>query len=430
MLSVFVGRQVEILNRILIMLFISSLVCLFIVNNQPSKFILPGQEKKYIIKIETRVLEDSREISGGKYVFPVEILYAYNTNLTSTSASGRLEIISTLKLFKGQNLYITKRNILQDNSSVIYADKRNIEICSWGNSFYDKILKKRASILFFLKLRIKRMRQGPSVLFFALFTGVKENPKGELFTLLRKAGASHLLALSGMHLGIISVGVMFLLQSVLSRHISIIFTLLLIFIYVFLVDAGPSLTRAAIFFTLLGFSSIRGLKVDIFHVLVICFLIQVIINPGNVYTLSFKLSYLALGGIVLFGDKITGLLPGYIPYNLRVVLAASVSAQLFTAPVVLQQFGVIYPVGIISGLILVPLITVFMWLGLIALMPLPWILRNFIFLIIEKNYKLVEFFADVFSKFPVLNIKSADYLGIILIFIVSISIIRKFKIIP
>ncbi|MEA1910763.1 MAG: ComEC/Rec2 family competence protein, partial [Spirochaetota bacterium] len=244
----------------------------------------------------------------------------------------------------------------------------------WGSSLDDKILENRANFLSYLRQRIYRMQADSAVLFAALFTGIKDNPKGELFTSLRKAGASHILALSGMHLGIISFGVMFAFTSVFGRRLSFFITLIFIILYVFLVSTGSSLTRAAILFTLLGFFTLSGVRTDIFHVLVLCFVIQLTVNPGSAYELSFQLSYLALGGIILGSETISILLPGIIPPKIRGVLAASLSAQFFTAPLVLSSFGVIYPVGIISGIILVPVITLFIWLGIIGMIPLPWVI--------------------------------------------------------
>ncbi|MCK5672835.1 MAG: ComEC/Rec2 family competence protein [Spirochaetales bacterium] len=262
-----------------------------------------------------------------------------------------------------------------------------------------EILKKRAHILDYLALRISRLGHGSDILFSALFTGKKENPKGELFMSLRTAGASHILALSGMHLGIIAFGFMFLFTPLFGRRASFFLTLLIILLYVFLVSSGPSLTRAVILFTLLGLFSLSGVRIDIFHILVICFLIQVIIDITSAYELSFQLSYLALGGIILGSDKVNRRIPGFIPPKLRGILAASVSAQLFTAPLVLYYFGVIYPVGVISGIILVPVITIFIWVGIVGMLPLPWVVSHFIFWIMENLFKIVEISAAFFSQF-------------------------------
>lgn len=401
------SEKIKILNHFLLTICISTLFCLYITNTQVTKDIYPGQNEKYIKEITARVLGDSREIGGGKSIFSVNILSARNINSTITSASGELTIASTLNLYKGQVICIQKGNMFHRNNSLIFVDRKKIDVVNWEKSFNSKVLKIRAKIFDYLKLRINRMNYDTSLLFTALFTGVKENPRGRLFTSLRKAGASHILALSGMHLGIISFVVMYLLKLIVGKKISFIFTLIIVFLYVFIVSSGPSLHRALILFTLLGLFGIIGFRIDIFHLLIISFLIQVIIDPSSAYLLSFQLSYLALGGIILGSAVINQNLPGFIPPGVRGILSASISAQLFTAALVLHSFGVIYPVGIISGIILVPIITLFIWTGIIGIMPMPWVLQKLLFSFMDLLYLWVDFFAEKFSLFPALELNDA-----------------------
>ena len=367
------------------------------------------------MEIRGRVLTDSKEIGGGKKIFSLQLMSSEDINSTRTSASGSLTVASQVNVYKGQFVSLAKKNILVQNSSFIFIDKKNISVLEWGTARDIMIMEKRAQILAYLKQHIRRMGGGPASLFTALFVGIKENPKGELFTALRRAGGSHILALSGMHLGIISFGILFVLTGLFGKRISFAVTLIVILFYVFLVSAGPSLTRAVILFIFIGFLSLSGSHIDIFHILSICFLIQILLNPESAYMLSFQLSYLALGGIILGSEKINRILPGIIPVGIRGVLSASISAQLFTAPLVLYYFGVIYPVGIISGIILVPVITLFIWTGILGLLPLPWILERMMFSVAVSLYKAIEVSADIFSRFPTMGYRGAIYTGIILI---------------
>lgn len=406
-LSIFNKRILKIINQFIIMIIISLLFCIFVIIKKTPEDLITGQDEKAVVEITARVLEDSREIAGGKSIFLIEVLSVKDNNSTITSASGKITIASNIKLYRGQVIKAGKKNIFGKYNSFIFIDYKNIEILDWETTFPAIILRKRAQIYSHLKENIRLMYPNSSLLFSALFTGIKENPKGELFTSLRKAGASHILALSGMHLGIISFGTMLFLTLVFGKKLSFIITLLILCLYVFLVSPGPSLTRALIFFTLLGVFGIYGIKVDVFRVLIFCFLIQVVTNTDSAYSLSFQLSYLALGGIILGSKRIIRVLPGLIPPWVRGILAASISAQIFTSVLVLHYFSVIYPVGIISGIILVPIITLFIWIGIAALVPMPWLIRSFLFRIMEEIYRAVEFFADFFSRFPELDIQSA-----------------------
>ncbi len=400
------------------MIFISLLFSIVVIFRNTPEYIVTGQDERAVVEITARVMEDSREIAGGKSIFLIDLLSVKNNNSTITSASGKITIASSINVYRGQVIKVRKKNILQKSSSIIFVDHKKIEMLDWETTISANMFKKRAQIYDHLKKRIGIMYPNSSLLFSALFTGLKENPKGELFTSLRKAGASHLLALSGMHLGIISFGTLFFLTLIFGRKLSFIITLIILCFYVFLISPGPSLIRALIFFTILGLFSISGVKVDIFRVLIFCFFIQVVINPDSAYHLSFQLSYLALGGIILGTKRINRMLPGIIPPGVRAVLAASISAQISTSVLVLHYFGVIYPVGIISGIILVPIITIFIWVGIAALVPMPWLIRSFFFRLLEELYRTVVFFADFFSGFPELNIHSTVIGSLIICFII------------
>jgi competence protein ComEC len=107
----------------------------------------------------------------------------------------------------------------------------------------------------------------------------------------------------------------------------------------------------------------------------LAFLIQIMIWPDSGLSISFILSYLALGGILTLGEGFYGLFRGTIPELISRPLSASLGAFIATAGVSAAFFGALKPIGIFAGLLVVPLITVFMiaamiWLVLNCLFPL------------------------------------------------------------
>jgi competence protein ComEC len=90
------------------------------------------------------------------------------------------------------------------------------------------------------------------------------------------------------------------------------------------------------------------------------FLIQIAIRPSAGISISFILSYLALAGILTVGEFFHKIFRGWLPESLAQPLAASLGAYLATQAVAAAYFGMIRPVGILAGLVIVPLTTVFM----------------------------------------------------------------------
>jgi competence protein ComEC len=201
----------------------------------------------------------------------------------------------------------------------------------------------------------------------ALLLGVKDNLEGPLSRAFREAGCSHVLALSGMHLAILSSLIAFLLRKPLGLRPAALLGALFVILYVLLVGPQPSLVRAAIMYILGTLALLKALPASPLSLLGLSFLIQLFLDPASGDSPSFILSYLALGGILSAGEAIHDLGASLLPDALSRPLSASLGAFIATAPVSAAFFGELRPVGIFAGLLIVPLATVFMILALIYL---------------------------------------------------------------
>jgi competence protein ComEC len=206
----------------------------------------------------------------------------------------------------------------------------------------------------------------------ALLLGVKDTLDNELARKYQAAGCSHVLALSGMHLAIVAAITAFFLRKPLGLKPASLAGAVLILLYVTLIGVQPSLERSAIMY-LLGTAAVLGfLPRQPLSLLSMAFLIQLLIRPSAGTSTSFILSYLALIGILTLGEFLHGILRGWLPELLAAPLTASLGAYLATSAVVAAVFGVIRPVGLLAGLIIVPLTTVFM-IGAMAALVVSFI---------------------------------------------------------
>jgi competence protein ComEC len=208
----------------------------------------------------------------------------------------------------------------------------------------------------------------------ALLLGIRDNLDSGLAALYRDAGCSYVLALSGMHLAVLAGIIAFLLKKPLGLRGAAVAGALIIILYCFIVGPLPSLTRAALMYLLGVLALLGSLKRDALSLLAMAFLVQIVISPQAGFSLSFILSYLALAGILSAGEAINALGRGKVPACLLRPLSASLGAFLATAGITAYCFGILRPVGIVTGLVLVPLTTVFMagsmaWLALDPVSP-------------------------------------------------------------
>ena len=187
----------------------------------------------------------------------------------------------------------------------------------------------------------------------------------------RRAGAAHLLALSGMHLGIIYLivgkALALLGNSIPARRIRSIATIILTGLYTLLCGAGASLVRAWLFILLAESAKILERPQEGGQIFCAALTLHLIISPASISTPGFQLSYLAMVGIVFIWPHMRqwfGKAEGEDEFPLmhRVWDAASlsISCQLFTAPLTLLYFGTFPKLFLVTNLFAAPLMGVVM----------------------------------------------------------------------
>ena len=222
---------------------------------------------------------------------------------------------------------------------------------------------------------------GPSAaLLAAVLLGDRHHLAAEEVAAFRRAGALHLLALSGLH-----VGLVYLLAVSAGRGLALagmavaprwqrgwvaatgLLGVAAVFLYVELAGARPSLARATTMLALARMAAAAGRHPGSVNVLALSALVIVATDPRSVHELSFQLSYAALLGILLIGPPLARRLPALLPPDARAAAGMAVGAQLATLPLVLATFGRAHPIGVLSGLVLVPCTALFLWAGIGAL---------------------------------------------------------------
>ena len=357
------------------------------------------------------LLDDPRVISSGRAMSALSLKMSIGSGGVRATANGQItvffpeETAGRLKEF-GRGTEISVEGELHTPSG---GGDGGSGFNSFGNyTFTAKTLhitkaapsleRFRTSLRLGLTGRFTGSRAGTwGGLALALLLGIRDNLDTGFAALYRNAGCSYILALSGMHLAIIVSLISFLLKKPLGLRAAAVAGAGIIIVYCFIVGPLPSLNRAALMY-LLGTAAILGmLKRDMLALLCMAFLLQIFVTPASGFSLSFILSYLALAGILVIGRAINSVFTGKIPPLLLQPLSASLGAFIATAGVSAWFFNDLRPVGILAGLALAPLATVFMvlsiaWLGLDFITPvlsfLPGKALSLLYLLMEKTAAL------------------------------------------
>lgn len=177
----------------------------------------------------------------------------------------------------------------------------------------------------------------------AILLGDKSNLDTETKNSFVNAGAIHVLAVSGLHVGIIAYLLNAIFQFIFkgrNRKLAIWLTLIILWFYAFITGFSPSVTRAVLMFSILIGSQLFARNYSSINSLAFAAIILLVWNPLYLFDPGFQLSFLAMLGIFLIYEKIEGLF--YIKNQfLKKVwqgTAVGLSAQVFTIPLSLYLF--------------------------------------------------------------------------------------------
>ncbi len=246
-----------------------------------------------------------------------------------------------------------------------------------GSQFYRWAQELRSSCLEILSNRISgEAERGVAS---ALLLGYKEWIPDQVKTEYTQTGATHVLAVSGLHTGIIAGMLLWVFRR--FRRNTFAFRLAQCFIaisalwsFAVLTGLSPSVMRAT---TMFSFVLVARLllkkKVNIINVICLSAFLLLIYNPQSLFDVGFQLSYSALLGIICFQSWIYRAI--YVPSGgLKVwnLISVSIAAQLGTLPFTLYYFHQFPLYFWLSGLIVVPLA------GVIMLLAIATIVMNFL----------------------------------------------------
>ena len=326
-----------------------------------------GMPSERVVEVAGVLREDSTAARGGLSICKLSLRQVFDGNGSAATARGELTIVlnEAGRRFWGEEVKIPVSSFPSRGEPVRPAyQSGQLELIGHANA---PVRWRRMLLLSIMDGLVEEM--GPAGNFFsAIFWGRKNDPADPLYIAFRQTGSSHILALSGMHLGIISAFFFLVLRPIFGKRAAFIATIPFIAVYITVVGFKPSLLRAAIMYVMWGAQSFRGKKTDPLSSLSVVFLIITLIDPSAVSSLSFKLSFLALLGILTFGKIVIGWSRARVPKVAAVSLGLSVGAQIATIPVVGLEFGMFYPIGIIVAILVSPVVTGYLWTGCIFLL--------------------------------------------------------------
>jgi len=196
----------------------------------------------------------------------------------------------------------------------------------------------------------------------ALVMGKRDLITNEVKSAYTETGAVHVLAVSGLHVGIIFLLLRFLLVTLLrldrtrAGRIGVaLLSIICVCAFALVSGLSPSVQRAAIMFSVLALGGLAYFKASVFNNLSFAAIAMLAVYPDQLFQVGFQLSFTAIIGIVAFTNHLNRLvyLPGKVLRSAWSAISASTGAQLGTLPLSLLYFKQFPAYFLLSGTVVI-----------------------------------------------------------------------------
>lgn len=293
------------------------------------------------------------------------------------------------------------------NLNQVYAQAYTDKIF-YAGSYDSSIWRYAAELQHKLRSYISQLSLDPEkeAVAQALLLGYKYLLTDDTARAFAGAGAMHVLAVSGLHVGILYMILAWILRidkRKLHRNNlwQVILTVVIIWAYAFVTGLSPSVARAATMFSFIAFGHLQKRKPAAYQGLLASALLLLAYKPNYLFEVGFQLSYAAVFGILYIQPKIYHLIEKprwWLTDQIWQITAVSIAAQLATFPLSLYYFHQFPVLFLISNLIVIPLAWLIMVYGLslltisIFLAPGFWLIEPFRWLtwLMTNSVRFVE----------------------------------------
>lgn len=252
----------------------------------------------------------------------------------------------------------------------IFLISRNPEITLLNRpeslNFYGYLLILKSN---FIAIIDKILPEPKASFLAALLVGARKTLPDDLVSAFNRTGTSHIVAISGYNISIISIMIMnFLGYLFLPRRLIFWIVLVCILMFTLIAGAGASVVRASLMGSLLVLAGREGRFYQVTNAIVFAGAAMLFFNPYLLrYDAGFQLSFLAALGLIYLAPRFNiwfSDLPNFLSF--RTNLSATLSAQIMTFPIIFWEFGRVSLIATLANILILPAIPTTMLFGFLA----------------------------------------------------------------
>lgn len=306
------------------------------------------------------------------------------------------------KYLEGQGVF---NQVYLNQNEYLTLNSRSFSLTSWAQRFRIKV---RSS------LEKSGFNPTDVSMINALILGQRSGISQELRTNYTRAGAIHILAISGLHVGILLAILNVLLKPLdrfkKSRFIRLFISLVVLWAFAIIAGLSPSVVRAVTMFTAVALSLFGKRSSNLIQNLIISMFVLLLIRPKYLFEIGFQLSYLAVFAIILIQPILNRLWrPSWRLVNyFWQLLTVSFAAQIGVLPLSLYYFHQFPGLFFLSNLVIVPLLGCLLFTGILLIFlslinSVPSVFVDFFGQLIELMNNFINWIANQ-ESFVFLNI--------------------------
>lgn len=208
-----------------------------------------------------------------------------------------------------------------------------------------------------------------NAIMLALLTGQRDFIDKDSYNMFIQTGIIHVLAISGLHVGIIYIFLVYLFKPVSRKKWSQFFShclkILILIAFAFMTGLSPSVMRASLMFIIMIIGKMLNRNSHVLNSVFSSFFLLLVFDPFKLFDVGFQLSYSAVLGIILFQPILyKSLMPRYIiPIWAWKLVSVSIAAQLGTLPFSIYYFKQFPTYFLLGNILAIPYVTITTILG-------------------------------------------------------------------
>ncbi len=338
-------------------------------------------EDHSIYRLQTEVIETSKGRIAITGLLLVKIYYYGDYDRDHYWFGERLRLRGTIVEPQGQRnpggfdyrFYLQSEGI----DALIYPKQTQIESLGPGNAglLAGSALKLRSAMVSVID---KTLPTPSSELLTAILFGQRHRLPERVAENFRRSGTGHLMAVSGLHVGLVAAMVLWLWRRLkLQGPLPLLLAIIVVLGYAYLTGMRPSALRAALMVSTALTALLLDREYDLPSAVAFAALVTLFYNPLLLFSVGFQLSYVSTLVLVYAYRPLEHLL-GYLrfPRLLRSVLAVTIAAQIGVLPLCIYYFHYLPTGALIFNLLLLPVIAFVVGFGLAGaliglILPLP-----------------------------------------------------------